>query len=194
MTLALDKREALAICFRNLKGTKAKDLLLTARALKYLKGLPEFQSNKRLGEEVGVSGEIVRQFIALLDLPPSVQSHLEQGTLGLEQGRRLWQLDQARPSMVEDAAQAMGSMTAMEARDFVEYLIRTPSVSVQEALAALEAAKPNVSHEYHVDAALDENAYRALAAQARERRVRVNDLVSMIVNRWLEEDRDVRLS
>ena len=194
MTPALDKREALAICFRNLKGTKAKDFLLTARALKYLKGLPEFHSNKRLGEEVGVSGEIVRQFIALLDLPPSVQSHLEQGTLGLEQGRRLWQLDQTRPSVVEDAARAMGSMTAMEARDFVEYLIRTPAASVQEALAALEAAKPNVSHEYHVDAALDENAYQALAAQAREQRIRVNDLVSMIVNRWLEEDRDVRLS
>ena len=49
MTLTLDKNEALAVCFRNLKGAKAKDLLLTARALKYLRGLPEFRSNRRLG-------------------------------------------------------------------------------------------------------------------------------------------------
>ena len=194
MTLTLDKNEALAICFRNLKGAKAKDLLLTAQALKYLRGLPKFRSNKRLGEEVGVSGEIVRQFIALLDLPPSVQSYLEQGALGLEQGRRLWQLNRTRPFVVEDAARAVRSMTAMETRDVVEYLIRTPTASVQDGLKALEAAKPNISHEYHIDAILDERAYRSLAAQAREQRVRVNDLVSTIINCWLEKDRDARLS
>ena len=193
MTLTLDKNEALAVCFRNLKGAKAKDLLLTARALKYLRGLPEFRSNRRLGEEVGVSGEIVRQFIALLDLPPSVQSYLEQGTLGLEQGRRLWQLGRTRPLVVDDAARAVRSMTAMETRDFVEYLVRTPTASVQDGLKALEAAKPNISHEYHIDAILDERAYRSLAAQAREQRVRVNDLVSMIINRWLAEDCDAQL-
>ena len=31
-----------AVCFSNLKGSKDKDLLLTARALRYLKGLSEF--------------------------------------------------------------------------------------------------------------------------------------------------------
>ena len=187
MILTLDKNEALAICFRNLKGAKTKDLLLTARALKYLRGLPEFRTNKRLGEEVGVSGEIVRQFIALLDLPTSVQSYLAQGSLGLEQGRRLWQLNQTRPLVVEDAARAMQAMTAMGTRDLVEYLIRTPTASVQDGLRALEAAKPNVSHEYHIDAILDERMYGLLAAQARERRLRVNDLVSMIVDNWLAE-------
>lgn len=191
MTLALDKREALAICFRNLKGAKAKDLLLTAKALKYLKGLPEFQANKRLGEEVGVSGEIVRQFISLLDLPSSIQTYFEQRILGLEQGRRLWQLHQARPSVVEDAARAMASMTAMEGRDLVEYLIRTPSASVQEALLVLEEAKPTVSHEYRVEAVLDESAYKALVAQARNRGAAVNDLVSAIVYCWLQESHDV---
>ena len=143
---------------------------------------------------MGVSGEIVRQFIALLDLPPSVQSYLEQRALGLEQGRRLWQLNRTRPFVVEDAARAVRSMTAMETRDLVEYLIRTPTASVQDGLKALEAAKPNISHEYHIDAILDERAYRSLAEQAREQRVRVNDLVSMIINRWLEKDRDARLS
>ena len=191
MTLIMDKNQALAICFRNLKGAKAKELMLTAQALKYLRGLPVFPSNKRLGEKVGVSGEIVRQFIALLDLPPSVQSYLAQGKLGLEQGRRLWQLSQTRPSVVEDTAQAIGSMTAMETRDLVEYLIRTPTASVQDGLEVLAAAKPNVSHEYHIDAILDEEAYRSLKAQAQKQRLRVNDLVSTIIKHWLSESRDV---
>lgn len=194
MTPILDKNEALAICFRNLKGGKTKDLLLTAEALKYLRGLPEFPSNKRLGEELGVSGEIVRQFITLLDLPPSVQSYLAQGTLGLEQGRRLWQLNKARSSVVEEAAEAIRCMTAMESRDLVEYLIKTPTASVQGGLKALEDAKPNVSCEYHIDTILDEHAYRALKVQARGRRVSVNSLVSMIITRWLAEKRDNRIS
>ena len=190
MILTLDKNEALAICFRNLKGARTKDLLLTARALKYLKALPEFSSNKSLGDSLGVSGEIVRQFITLLDLPPYVQSYLEQGKLGLEQGRRLWQLNRTRPSIVEDAARAMVSMTAMEARDLVEYLVRTPTASVPDGLGALDVAKPIISNEYHVDAILDEKAFRLLSAQARKKRVRVNDLVSIVINRWLEEESD----
>ena len=182
----------MAICFRNLKGSKSKDLLSTARALKYLRSLPKFRSNKSLGEKVGVSREIVRQFIALLDLPLFVQAYLAQGTLGLEQGRRLWQLSRARPSAVEEAAQVMESMTAMETRDLTEYLIRTPTASVQDGLKALEAAKTNVSHEYHIDAILDEGSYRSLVAHAREQRVRINDLVSMIINQWLATDHDVQ--
>ena len=187
----MDKNEALAICFRNLKGAKAKDLMLTARALKYLRELPDYRSNKSLGKKVGVSGEIVRQFIALLDLPSTVHVYLEQGKLGLEQGRRLWQLNRTRPSVVEEAALEMNSLTAMESRDLVEYLVRAPTSSVQDAVQALEAAKPNVSHEYHIDAILDERSYRSLETCAREQKVRVNDLVSMIIKSWLAENRNV---
>ena len=193
MTNPLDEREALAICFKNLKGSKSKDLMLTAQALKYLRGLSRFRSNKRLGEEVGVSGEIVRQFISLLDLPLSVQLYLQEGRLGLEQGRRLWQLGQQRPSVIEDSARAMESLTAMEARDLVEYLIRVPTSSVQDALKTLKAAKPNISHEYHVDAILDENEYKSLEVHARKQQVRVNELVSIIVRHWLVDGHDFQL-
>ena len=188
MNQSLDRAEALAICFRNLKGSKSKDLLRTAHALNYLKGLPEFKSHQRVGEAVGVSREIVRQFIGLLDLPPSVQPLLEQGLLGLEQGRRLGQLYQTRPDTVEAVAKAMTSMTAMQSRDLVEYLIREPEASVEDSLAALDAAKQIIKNEYHIDTVLDESAYRLLSAHARSRNVRVTDIASTIVNRWLEEN------
>ena len=191
MTMTLDKSEALAICFRNLKGSKTKDLLMTAQALQYLRGIPEFDSNKRVGEVVGVSGEIVRQFVSLLDLPSSVQTYFEQRTLGLEHGRRLWQLQRTRPLLVEEVAEVMVSMTAMEARDLVEYLVRTPTASAKDGLRALEAAKPDISHEYHVVAILDEVAYKSLESRAHKQRVRVNELVTTIVNSWLEEDSDL---
>lgn len=188
MIQSLDKAEALTICFLNLKGSKSKDLLLTARALQYLKGLPEFGSNQRVGEAVGVSREIVGEFIGLLELPSAVQSLLEQGLLGLEQGRRLRQLHQARPDVVASAAHAMTSMTAMAGRDLVEYLRRQPTASVDDGLAALDAAKQIVQSEYHIDTVLNKSAYRELSTHARRQGIRVTELASTIVNRWLEEN------
>ena len=97
MTQSLDRAEALTICFRNLKGLKVKDLLLTAQALQYLKRQPEFGSNQRVGEAVGVSSEIVRQFIGLLDLPAYVQSYLARGRLGLGAGTSPRAIEQIAP-------------------------------------------------------------------------------------------------
>ena len=82
----------------------------------------------------------------------------------------------------------MTSMTAMEARDLTEYLIRDPEASVDDGVEALEAAKQIVNKEYHIDTVLDEAAYRRLVTHARQRKVRVTDLASTIVNRWLEEN------
>ena len=187
MTQQLDKARALAICFSNLKGSKSKDLLLTARALEHLKELPEFGTNQRVGEAVGVSGETVRQFVGLLELPCTVQSYFEQGMLGLEQGRRLLQIERARPEIVEYAARAMVSITAMEARDLAEHLTRNPMSSVEASVEALEAARKIITKEFHIDTVLDEQAYLSLRAQARKRNVQITDLACTIVNEWLEQ-------
>ena len=185
-----DRNTALTVCFSNLKGSKDKDLLLTARALKYLKALPEFRSNKRVGEQVGVSGEIVRQFISLLDLPPAVRARIDQRKLGLEHGRRLWELHRIRPSIVEDAADVMTSMTAMAARDLVDYLKRAPSASVEEAVQALEDAKPEVTQQHLICALANDSEFQALTTHALSRGVTVTDLVTEITQEWLAKHDD----
>ncbi len=188
MTRTLDRTEALSICFRNLKGSKVKDLLGTANALQFLKQQQDLGSNQRVGEAVGVSGEIVRQFIGLLDLPAFVQSSLAQGKLGLEHGRRLGQLNKNRPETVFSAAQIMTTMTAMQARDLTEYLIREPTATVEDGIEALQAAKQVVKKEYHIDTVLSESTYQMLVMEARQRKVHVTDLVSNIVREWLNEN------
>ena len=190
MTPQFDRNTALAACFGNLKGSKVKDLLLTAHALKYLKGLPEFGSDKRIGEQVGVSGEMVREFISLLDLPPAVHARINQKKLGLEHGRRLRELLRFRPAEVEDAADAMASMTAMAARDLVEYLKRDPTASVEEAVQALEAAKPVVTQEHLICALVSESEYQTLTAYTQKRGITVNDLVTDITRQWLAGNDD----
>ena len=194
MTPQFDRNTALATCFANLKGSKTKDLLLTAHALKYLKGLPDFGSNQRVGEQIGVSGEIVRQFISLLDLPPSTLEQIKQKKLGLEHGRRLGELQRLRPTIVEDAADAMVTMTAMAARDLVDYLKRDPSISVGEALHALEDAKPVITQEHLICALVSENEYAALTDYAQQRGMNVNHLVTTITREWLAGKDDEQLN
>ena len=193
MTSKFDRHTALAVCFKNLKGSKDKDLLLTAQALHFLKELPEFGSNQRVGQQVGVSGEIVRQFISLLDLPPEVRVRIDQKKLGLEHGRRLGELQRVRPLIVEDAAEAMSTMTAMAARDLVDYLKRDPSVSVEDALHAIEDAKPIITQEHLICALVSENEYDSLAAYSQQHSMTVNDLVTSITREWLAGNDDEQL-
>jgi hypothetical protein len=185
----MDRDQALAICFANLKGSKDKDLLAAARALQYLKGLPEYGSNAKVGRAVGVSGEIVREFLTLLSFPEEIQQLFEGRQVGLEHGRRLWQLARRRPELLEEVAEAMTDMTAMDSRHLVEYIVKHPELSVREAKRKLLESKTVREREFHVIALLSEEQYRVLVGEARKRGVAVDVLVSSIVQRWLGSGR-----
>jgi hypothetical protein len=129
----------------------------------------------------------VREFLTLLDLPESVQGLLAERRLNLEQGRRLWQLAKTRPNIVDDAAQAMLGMTAMDARHLVEYLRKHPELSVEQAKQQLIDSKTITVREFHVVAMLAEAQYRSLEREARRRRTSVNRLVTDVVTEWLTE-------
>lgn len=184
----MTRDEAIAIGFANLKGSRDKQLILTAQALRFLKSLPEFGSNAKVGKIFGVSGEIVREFLTLLQLPESIQQRLERKELSLEQGRRLWQLARQRPEVLLAATEAMTDLSVVDGRYFVDYILRHPELSVPEARAAFLEAKTVRQREYHVIAILSPDEYRALEGRARHRQIAVNDLVTDLVKRWLRAD------
>jgi hypothetical protein len=187
----VDFDEALAVCLANLKGTRDKDLLGTARALQYIKSLPAFGSNAKVGQAVGVSGEIVREFLSLLHLPNEIQALFEERQLGLEQGRRLWQINRRRPDVIREVAEAMLGITSVDGRHLVDYLLKHPDVAVSEAKEQILAAKATHEREFHVIALMNEAQYQRLRHAAGQKGMAVNDLVTDIVHHWLElEDVD----
>lgn len=187
----MDKDEALAVCFLNLKGYKDKDIFQTAKALKYLKSLPEYGSNKKVGEAVGVSGEIVREFLTLFKLPKSIQDLFKERKLThLEQCRRLWQLAKTRPNLLEKTANTISDMSAWDSRHMIEHILRNPSISVLEAKKAVLESKPQKEKEYHVIALMSDEDYELLATEATKRNVSVSALVTSIVQTWLELQSD----
>ena len=186
----MDRDEALAICFANLKGPKDKDLLATAEALRYLRGLPEYGSNGEVGKAVGVSREIVREFLTLLEFPRGIRDLFEQGKLKLEHGRRLWQLKRRRPDLVAEMAEAMTHLSAMDARHLVEYILKHPELSVTAARKRVLESKTVTEREFHVIALLPEREYKLLSEQARKRNLATDVLVTSIVERWLQSQND----
>ena len=185
----MNRDQALAVCFANLKGPKNKDLLGTAKALRYLKGLPEYGSNAKVGNAVGVSGEIGREFLTLLSLPPEIQELFDSGQLKLEHGRRLWQLARHRPDLLAEVAEAMTGLTAMDGRHLAEYILKHPKLSVPEATKRVLASKTITEREFHVMAVLPEEQYKSLAQEARRRKLPVDALVTSVLQKWLMSGR-----
>lgn len=182
-TDVMDKDEALALCFAYLKGPKDKPIPQLVKALEYLRALPEFNSNTKVGEAVGVSAEIVREFLTIGKLPVSVRNQVRS----LEQGRRLWQLGKHRPEILEEAARELSSLRTHDLRHTVDYLIRNSSSSVLEAKEKVLSSKTITRHVFHVVAELEESDYETLRAAARQRKQNVNDLVTTIVLGWLRQ-------
>jgi hypothetical protein len=172
-----------AIAFANLKGSKDKDLIKTAEALQRLKS--HYGSNSKVGEELGVSGEIVRQFLTLLKLPQEFRELFDQRLLGLEHGRRLWQLARRRPHALSDAAKEIQGMTALDGRAFVIYLLAHPELTAHEARQRVIDSKTTVTREFHVIALLSEKSFQKLRRHAKRLGKSVDQTVTSIVEDWL---------
>ena len=179
----MGRDEDLAVAFANLKGSKDKDLIRTAEALQRLK--PYYGSNPKLGEAVGVSGEIVREFLSLLKLPEEIQEMFSRRQLRLEHGRRLWQLARKQPAALRQVAAEMQGMTAHDARDFVLYLLKHPELTANEAKRRVLGAKTTMTREFHVIALLSEDSFQKLRRQARKLSMPVDEVVTSVVEEWL---------
>ena len=184
----MNKEEALAVCFSNLKGSKDKELFRTAKALQYLRNLPEYNTNDKVGKAVGVSAEIVREFLTILRLPNNIQVLFEQKKLrSLEQARRLWQLARIRSDILEETVAAISDMTAWDARHLIDFIIKNPDKPVKEAKGVVLNSKTITEHEYHVIALLSEIEYQQLSQISHRKKVPVDALVTSIIQNWLEE-------
>jgi hypothetical protein len=177
------RNEDLAVALANLKGSKHKDLMATAEALQRLK--VELRSNQAVGQAVGVSGEIVRQFLSLLRLPEEVRGLIEGRHIGLEQGRQLYKIARRRPEILDEIALAMRGMTAHDARQLVVFLLQHPELSTAAAKQTVLGAKSVKRREFHVIAVLDDEAFQKLKRQAKKRRKAVDEVVTDIVQEWL---------
>lgn len=182
----MERDQAFAIAFTWLKGPRGKPYITVARALERLRAEPEFRSINTLAQQVGVSGQIVREFLSLLSLPSSVQDMLEAQELTLDKGKNLVRLDHKRPDLTVEVAKRLCSVPYQHARDVVDYLIRNPESSIETAFQRVAESKPKTVDEFNIIATLNREEFVLLEASARRRKISPNRLVTEIVKEWID--------
>ncbi len=180
----LNEETALAIVFANTKRKKRKENLLTvAKAFEYLVKL--HGSQKAVAEKVGLSTEMIREFLTTLKLPEEIQK--------LVSDRRIDSIDTIReisalkePSKQIAATEAFINSLSKDVRD-IKRLVKDANVSVKDAKKVVLEAKPKGLHIFVMD--FDDEMYRAIIKHARTLKIKPAELVKGIVKDWSKNRR-----
>ena len=177
----LDEETALSILFANTKRKKRnEDLITLAKSCEYLTKL--YGSQKAVAERVGLSTEMIREFLTALKLPGEVQKLISD--------RKIDSIDIVReisvlqdPSKQVAAAKTFADSLSKDVRD-IKRLIKDTSLSVAEAKKAVLESKPKGLHIFMMD--FDDETYRSVIKQAKNMKVKPAELVKEIVVEWLK--------
>lgn len=180
----LDENTALAIVFANTKRKKRPDNLLTvAKACEYLVNLNEYGSQQAVAKTVGVSSEMIRQFLSVLKLPEEIQELVSK--------RKIDSVDVVKeivaiknPSKQIAVAQAFLNSLSKDARD-IKRLIKSANFSVGDAKKAIIDAKPKGLHIFIID--FEDEMQRAIIKEAKALKIKPAELVKKIIADWLKQ-------
>jgi len=181
----LDEETALSILFANTKRKKRNmDLLTIAKSCDYL--VKSYGSQRAVAEKVGLSSEMIREFLVVLKLPKQIQD--------LVSDRKIDSIDIVREiSALKDpyrqiaAAEAFINSLSKDVRD-IKRLMKDANVSVKNAKKTLLNAKPEELHIFVID--FDDEMYRAVIEIAKASRVKPAELVRGIVMDWLKQKQE----
>jgi len=179
----LDEDTALAVLFANTRRKRrSTDLISVADACHYLKAL--YGSQRAVADKVGLSSEMVREFLALLRLPDEIKDMVRE--------RKIDRLDVAyRIAMIRDPARQLdmakqaASARSKDVRDIAR-LVGTTDLSVKESSARVRESKLRGLHVFIID--FDDDEYRVISARARSLRVKPAQLVQEAVLNWLNRE------
>ena len=177
----LDEETALSILFANTKRKKRnKDLITIAESCEYLTKL--YGSQKAVAEKVGLSSEMIREFLATLKLPEEVQKLISD--------RKIDSIDIVReisvlqdPSKQVAAAKTFADSLSKDVRD-MKRLIKGANLPTEEAKKMVLESKPKGLHIFMMD--FDDKTYHALIEEAKNMKVKPAELVKRIVVDWLK--------
>jgi hypothetical protein len=178
----LDEETALAILFANSKRKKRDiDLLTIARSCEYLVKL--YGSRRAVAEKIGLSTEMIRQFLTVLKLPEAVQE--------LVSDRQIDSIDTVKeilalkaPKTQIEAAKSFVNSLSKDVRD-IKRLVKDAKLPVEKSKATILDSKPKGLHDFIID--YDDEMDNAINAHAKSLKVKPAELVREIVKDWLKQ-------
>jgi hypothetical protein len=178
---SLDEETALSIIFGNTKKKKRNvDLVTLAKTFRYLVNL--YGSQAAAAKKVGLSTEMIREFLSTLKLPTEIQQ--------LISARKIDSVDIVREiSSLKDrsnqiaAANALMSSSSKDVRD-IKRLVAGSSASIEDAKNVVTDLKPKGLHIFVMD--VDDETYRLLLKRSKAMKLKPAEVARDIVSKWLK--------
>lgn len=182
----LDENRALAIVFANTKRKKRKENLYTiAKAFDYL--VKSYGSQKAVANKVGLSTEMIRQFLSVLKLPYEVQMLFSNRQIdSVDVAKELHALKEPTKQII--AAKAILDNLSKDVRD-IKRLVKETNTKIEEAKKIVLDAKPNGLHIFVID--FDNEAYQAIIKYSRTLKVKPAELLREIIIDWLRQKANI---
>lgn len=180
----MDEESALALLFVNLKGTKEKDYLATAKACRFLR--QKYGSFRRVAEKVGVSSEIIREFDSLLNLHEEVIEMVRTKEIRLDTGYRLSTRLKDSKRQIE-VARTVSDLSSHDARAVIEYAKLNSDMSAMEVKEKVMSSKTITKRLHAIILPLSEEAYLTLKTKALKLKKRPSELAKEIIEKWLAQ-------
>ena len=181
----MDEESALALVFANTRRRpekRAADLVTVAEGIRYLVEL--YGSRKAVADKVGLSSEMIREFLAVLELPEPVRELVSRRDIDrLDVALEIYML-RDRDKQVT-AAKTVADLPSKDVRD-IRRLAEQAGLSIEESKRIVLDAKPKGLHIFLMD--FDDDTYKALVRAAGSRSVEPAELVREVVSDWLRRE------
>lgn len=179
----LDEDTALAIVFANTKRKKRIDDLLTiAKACEYLVKLNKYGSQQAVAKRVGLSAEMIRQFLTVLKLSKEIQELVSKRKIDSVDMVKEIAVIKDQPKQIAVAHAFMNSLSK-DARD-IKRLVKDVNLPSGDAKKTVLDAKPKGLHLFVMD--FDDEMYQAILTNTKTLNVKPAELVREIIKNWLK--------
>jgi hypothetical protein len=174
----------LATLYVNLRGDKKKkeDWISIARKCKKLATKYRFRVD--LAEKLGVSSELIRALMSLLDLPEEVQHLIKEGKILFDAAQRINTIETKKKQI--EVARAIAGLTSHEQREIIQYAKKYPNSDLLDYKKRV--VTPVNTEKIHVAIIpLREKTFKALQKEVVKNKTSLEKFILNVIEKWIEK-------
>lgn len=177
----INEEELLAILYSNFsgKGKQKNDWIFIADKLNELNSI--YNSEEKIAKNLGLSREMVRSTIKLLELPEEVKQLIRSNKITQDLGWRLLAIKEKK-TIIEVAKSIIG-LSAHDARDMIRFAKNNPDIPIKNQIERLKQAKAKEGKLNIFITTLSDADYGKLQKIAKEKGLKANELIVELIRK-----------
>jgi len=178
-----NEERTVANLYLNLRGGKRKkdDWVTIAKDMKRLSDF--YKSPSETARKLGVSYELVRSIMKILELPEEVQGLIREGKILYDAAQRLSRLDDPKKQI--DVARAVAGLTSHQARDIIQYAKKNPDASLSGFRRRVIKPKATREEIHLTVLPIRQETFRRLQRFSERQKIPTQRLILNIIEEWL---------